>query len=91
MLLGLGLSLVAIVTDPQLNLSRWNLYNEIELGMGRDQVELILERGGVTCGITEPPVPRTNACHFSDLWRGYQILINKDTGAVAIKTFGLIA
>lgn len=84
---GLFFALILTITDLQSRLSLQKPYDEIQLGMSRDQATHILQSQNIYCGFGDQQGGSLTVVRFHDLWRSYKVWLDPKTGAVAGKQF----
>jgi hypothetical protein len=87
---GLFFALILIATDSQRGSSLKKLYDEIELGMSRDQATYIIRSQNIYCGFADQQGDSLTVVRFHDLWRSYKVWLDPKTGTVAGKQFSWI-
>lgn len=85
--LGFCFMLILIATEPHNRPSLKKTYDEIELGMSRNQATSIIRSQDIYCGFADPQGDSLNVVRFYDFWRSYKIWLDPKTGTVAGKQF----
>lgn len=83
--LGFLIAAGLFAVDVSDHLSTREVFDRIQLGMDREEAISVLGQGEVLCELTVST--GNSSCHFSDYWRDYQIVLDRDTGKVFSKIF----
>jgi hypothetical protein len=81
--LGALLALLVILTDVAGYLSRWSVFDQIQLDMPSSQALRVLRSNEISCDM----LPSAYRCRFDDFWREYTIIIDAQQARVTRRAF----
>lgn len=85
-LVGLLLALISFLVAAYHRSSKLAEFTEIQIGMQRFEVEKILIKGQIMCGLNYDR--SATQCTFSDFWRNYIVELDPASGRLVRKGFG---
>jgi hypothetical protein len=77
------------VASVGIHLSHQAAWDQIYLGMPRDEVLRTLQRHSISCGLAESGEFTVTRCTFADLRHFYLIALDPKTNTVSLKRVGL--
>ena len=83
--IGILLNLPFVVYDFYGDLSRADVFEQLEIGMSREEAQRILAERHIWCELSDKG--SVNTCHFSDYWRNYSISISSETEKIYQRTY----